>query len=76
MVFNSNRDILNNIGKIGISLFKIQKKSTEMNEVLQKNNINDNKHFKKEKISFIILTSFMYILLILATFFTLKKKST
>jgi hypothetical protein len=73
MVFNSNGDILNNISKMGISLVNCQKKSIEMNNKLNKNNIDDNKQFKKENLSIIILTSFMYILLILATFFIVKK---
>ena len=75
MVFNSNKDILINIGKIGLSLVNCQKKATEMNDILNKNNIDDNNRFKSEKISIIILTSFIYILLILAIFFVFKKKS-
>ena len=72
MVFNSNTDILNNIGKIGILLVNHQKKATEMNDKLNKNNIDDSKQFKIELISIIILTLFIYILLTFF-FFYMKK---
>ena len=72
MVFNSNTDILKNIGKMGILLVNHQKKVTEMNDKLNKNNIDDSKKFKMELISIIILTLFIYIFLTFF-FFYMKK---
>ena len=71
MVFNSNTDILNNIRENGDFISQSSKKATEMNDKLNKNNIDDSKQFKK--LISIIKIKIIYLYIVNFFLFYMKK---
>tara|TARA_Y100000590_G_scaffold27666_1_gene31005 strand:- start:2349 stop:2570 length:222 start_codon:yes stop_codon:yes gene_type:complete len=71
----SNMDLLINIGKIGLKLNDYQNNSYKINKILKMENFNENKNkFNNEKITFIVSTSLILVILIVITYLVLKKK--
>jgi len=68
-------DLLINIGKIGLKLNDYQNNSYKINKILKMENFNENKNkFNNEKITFIVSTSLILVILIVITYLVLKKK--
>tara|TARA_B100001123_G_C14921169_1_gene871798 strand:- start:77 stop:298 length:222 start_codon:yes stop_codon:yes gene_type:complete len=71
----SNMDLLINIGKIGLKINDYQNNSYKINKILKMENFNENKNkFNNEKITFIVSTSLILVILIVITYLVLKKK--